>query len=343
MVQYNEHRHHFILTASICIPIASVAIILRFIARYNRRQNYFAEEWFAVASLITFLVYNALCLYEGEHGSGYDPRKLPYPVLVTYLKIVTVSGIMVALSIGAAKFSILFLYMRVFSVDDKFHRAIKIVAIIHTLWLIGTILALVLYCSPVEKAWQPSPLVKGHCFSYAKLTVALEVPNALMDFVIMALPMSMLRKLRIPLQDKIALAFIFFLGGMVGIIGFIRIAILYNPGNFNKSATGIWVDIQLVMAIVCCCFPTYRPLLKYMSVFESIKSRYRSYAKSRSIRPSNNGNHDSISNRYYLKDVGQEGRVLTRIEGNVSRDNQAHEGKDYSQKVVDIQRTVEMV
>jgi len=138
--------------------------------------------------------------------------------------------------------------MRVFAVDDKFYRAIKIVGVIHTVWLVSTILALVLYCSPVEKAWQPSPRVKGQCFSYAKLTVALEVPNALMDFVIMALPMSMLRKLRVRLQDKIALGFVFFLGGMlvhpfmnlidelltitrVGIIGFIRIAILYNPGN----------------------------------------------------------------------------------------------------------------
>ena len=111
----------------------------------------------------------------------------------------------------------------------------------------------------------------------------------------------------------------------------------------NRSATGMWVEIQLVMAIVCCCVPTYKPLLKHMNVFESFKSRYRSYTKSRSTHASNDGNHDSISNRYYLKDVGQEGRVLTQIEGNTSRDNQAHEGRDYSQKVIDVQRTVEMV
>lgn len=63
MVKYNAYRHDFILTASICIPIACIAVILRFIARYNRRQKYHAEEWFAVAALITFLVYSSLCLY----------------------------------------------------------------------------------------------------------------------------------------------------------------------------------------------------------------------------------------------------------------------------------------
>lgn len=128
------------------------------------------------------------------------------------LKFILPASILVAVSIAAAKASILMLYMRVFSVDDRFFLSVKIAHLLNIMWLIAAILSLVFQCSPVEKAW--NPLKKGKCFSFAKLTIAIEVPNALLDFAIMALPMSMLRKLQVRLHDKLVLAVVFFLGGM---------------------------------------------------------------------------------------------------------------------------------
>ena len=129
-----------------------------------------------------------------------------------FWKLILPASILVAVSITAAKASILMLYMRVFSVNDRFFLAVKIAHLMNILWMIAAILSLVLQCSPVEKAW--NPLKKGKCFSFAKLTIAIEVPNALLDFAIMALPMNMLRKLHASLRDKLVLAFVFFLGGM---------------------------------------------------------------------------------------------------------------------------------
>ena len=108
MVVYDEHRSGTITVAAACIPIAIIAIILRFLARYTKRQNYYAEEWLAVGSLSAFLAYAGISIYgklcdylsvasvtladtcmclASDHGSGYDPYKLPYPVLVAYLKV----------------------------------------------------------------------------------------------------------------------------------------------------------------------------------------------------------------------------------------------------------------
>jgi len=116
----------------------------------------------------------------------------------------------VPLSLTAAKQSILLLYARIFAVDNKFSVGIKIVAVLNILWMIAAMLGLILQCRPVQKAWDP--LLPGKCFSYAKFMVAIEVPNSLLDFVMMALPISMLRTLRIGMREKIILVLIFAMG-----------------------------------------------------------------------------------------------------------------------------------
>jgi len=63
MVLYNEHRTDTIVVASVCIPIATLAVILRFFARFSKRQSYYAEEWLAVGSLTAFLAYGGISIY----------------------------------------------------------------------------------------------------------------------------------------------------------------------------------------------------------------------------------------------------------------------------------------
>jgi len=106
--------------------------------------------------------------------------------------------------------------------------------------------------------------------------------------------------------------------------------------------------VQLTLAIICCCAPTYRPLLKYFSLFQTIKSRYHSITRGgtsgRSTAPRSNVGHDeSMSNRYYLGEIGPERRILTVVEGNAQNDSLSEDRRDYHSKTIDVQRTVEMV
>ena len=106
--------------------------------------------------------------------------------------------------------------------------------------------------------------------------------------------------------------------------------------------------IQLTLAIICCCVPTYRPLLKHFRLFETIKSRYHSFTRGgisgKSTVPGSNAGHDeSMSNRYYLGDIGPERRILTVVEGNAKSESLNEDRRDYPSKTIDVQRTVEMV
>ena len=122
------------------------------------------------------------------------------------------SSLLIPASMMAAKNSILFLYARIFAVDKKFLFGIYTVGVLNVLWFIAATLGLVFQCTPIQKAWDP--ILPGKCINFAAFMVAIEVPNSLLDFVIMALPINMLRAMRMSLREKLVLAFIFFLGGL---------------------------------------------------------------------------------------------------------------------------------
>jgi len=180
--------------------------------------------------------------------------------------------------------------------------------------------------------------------------VGIEVPNSLLDFVMMALPIHMLRAMRMSLREKITLAFIFLLGGAVGIVGFIRIALVYKSVESNLHKLGLWVGIQSLMAVFCCCVPTYRPFLKQFKLPKSITSRYASMlerrtrsSKSRSNKFSQLSDPDPLPNSkgdgHSFSNLGQEERVLTRVEVGSMKDI----NRGYPMKTVNVESTVEMV
>lgn len=166
-------------------------------------------------------------LLVGKNGNGYEATLLPYPVLVRFLKGFYVVPILCALLMTAAKFSILMLYLRLFSRDRGFKISVWIVGIICFAWFIAATLATSLKCIPVRAAWDP--LVTGKCINYSSFAVAIEVPNSVLDFVIGGIAIRVIRGLSLNLYQKLGICFIFLLGTFVGIIGFVRCAITYHP------------------------------------------------------------------------------------------------------------------
>ncbi len=63
---YETQRTKSIATTAILCPIAILAVLLRFLARSRTRANYAADDWLAVVTLMSLLVWFALyvwCMY----------------------------------------------------------------------------------------------------------------------------------------------------------------------------------------------------------------------------------------------------------------------------------------
>ena len=94
----------------------------------------------------------------------------------------------------------------------RFRIATTIVGVLCLFWFIAATIGVALKCIPVQKSW--NPMISGTCYSFQVFMVAIEVPNSVLDFVIVGLPVDVIKGLKLPLRHKIALCFVFVLGGL---------------------------------------------------------------------------------------------------------------------------------
>ena len=132
--------------------------------------------------------------------------------MVLRLQGLYISDILSPVPGAAGRFSLLFLYNRVFNTDSSFYVAVRILATVNGLWYVGCTVALGLQCIPPRKTW--NPLITGHCINTIAFVIAAEIPEILLDFSMMILPISVLRRLQLSTRRKINMGIIFAVGGL---------------------------------------------------------------------------------------------------------------------------------
>ena len=80
-------------------------------------------------------------------------------------------------------------------------------------WFIATLLATIFQCSPIGNAWEIALYETSKCLSYPTLVFGIELSNALIDVMILVLPLNQVRKLQMSRAKKLGVALVFLLGG----------------------------------------------------------------------------------------------------------------------------------
>jgi hypothetical protein len=116
-------------------------------------------------------------------------------------------------SLVFTRVSILLLYRRIFSSSSKMKKAILVVMVLVlavSIWLVATVFTV---CVPLQAFWDwtlgSKKLVYCHPGSMYWFNSALHIAS---DLVIIALPLPILWKMRLPRRQKIALVGVFALG-----------------------------------------------------------------------------------------------------------------------------------
>ncbi|KAK9417290.1 putative Integral membrane protein [Seiridium unicorne] len=164
------------ISSGILAGASTIAIILRFLARRISRS----------------------CL-------GKDD----YTIFIGYGAITIASTYY--FGIALVKYSILFLYHRLFP-GKTFRNALLVTAALITAWFIPTSVIGVLMYLPIESKWNFS--VNGTCIDYGKAMVAMDVINVMIDFMVLAIPMPILWKVQMTTRRKTLLSGAFAAGGM---------------------------------------------------------------------------------------------------------------------------------
>ncbi|KAI0454619.1 hypothetical protein F5B21DRAFT_524436 [Xylaria acuta] len=278
------------------IVFTSLSIFTRLALKLHRRQAPQGPDWMCFIATAAFLTYSALTLnfifnVSTAHSLDLDPTR-PLNELHSLAKLVYTNELLFGFGITAIKLSILWFYHTLFSVDETLQRVIKATTFICILWFIVATLAIALQCMPVSAFWEYFDM-PPYCLEYPRVLLGYEISNLLIDVAILCIPVGTVIRLQLAWSKKAPVIGIFVLGALVCIASIVRLTAIWRPPNifrdFDFGGTYLWSSLQLGVAIITSCLPTFGPLLPLFtkpipyirSWYESLRSRPSAQSRTR--------------------------------------------------------------
>ena len=115
------------------------------------------------------------------------------------------------LGVVVVKVGILLFYWRVFIMRD-FRRRVAMVGAIVLASSISIFLVMMFQCNPIPRFWADTE--DGYCINQIALYLSGASLNIASDILVLSLPIRQVWKLNAPLNQRIALVFLFCLGGL---------------------------------------------------------------------------------------------------------------------------------
>jgi len=88
----------------------------------------------------------------------------------------------------------------------------NIIGAVCVAWWIAVILVSIFSCNPIQGFWDHT--IKSKCINTENFFIGNAVPTIITDVIILFLPIRMIWNLQTSRKQKIALSFIFLLGGL---------------------------------------------------------------------------------------------------------------------------------
>ncbi|KAK9426029.1 putative integral membrane protein [Seiridium unicorne] len=268
------------LTLIIFTPLGIAVTLLRFVATHRSARKPSLEDWLALTATIFFVLNNLAALMATSILNG---RSIPEEIAESMSDYVRMrKWDMAALDFYfvqclVVKLSVLALYRRIFGAKRAYRVWIYILSGIQSLWCLFLVIGQLLQCKPFYRYFDIT--IEGTCTDEGTFILGCEVPNSLVDFAMVVLAMLMIRPLQLSARTKWKLRVLFGLGGLVGVIGFIKIAITYSTSTlYAFSMISVWSDVQMFVSILCCCLPVIHPMMPTTSFWGQLSSRIISYA-----------------------------------------------------------------
>lgn len=116
-------------------------------------------------------------------------------------------------SVASSKCAILLLYIRVFTTNLRnFTIAVCAIGTIVGATGITTIVGSIAQCAPISRNWNVA--VPGHCIDKLAFARYTAIPNVITGFTMLLLPLPMVWRLNVTVQQKVALTATFLHGIM---------------------------------------------------------------------------------------------------------------------------------
>ncbi|KAF4448440.1 hypothetical protein F53441_8163 [Fusarium austroafricanum] len=270
LLHYDEGPS-LIIVSAVAIPFALAIVAVRVWARHRKQMRIAIDDWFILGSLPLLWGTAAIAIASVRYGGVgkplavnmmQDPTRLGRAQLCLFLTEFVYGTVLVTIKIG-----ILLMYYRIFPTRSMKFGGYLLGGITFVWWL-AIVFTSIFQCSPIDKAWKPF-MKEGECLDKNKFFIGNSIPNIIVDAMIIGLPVFEVSKVQVPRSQKIAIAGIFLLGGLIVIISCIRLKYIVSllqagpTADFTKliNTPWIWTVIEPTVGLLCACLPTMQPLL----------------------------------------------------------------------------------
>ncbi|OTA96301.1 hypothetical protein M434DRAFT_129155 [Hypoxylon sp. CO27-5] len=179
------------------------------------------------------------------------------------MKELYIGDLIFGLSITLVKLSILTFYRELFAISKTFQRWNWAVSALCIAWFLIFTFCNAFQCKPPSALWEYLGSTE-YCLASGPLWLGYEITNFFLDVMILVLPVTLVQRLRLRTAQKWSVVTIFLLGGLVCVASIIRMVYIWHPSapeTVSISQVQILSMVQLGVAVLCACLPTYAPLL----------------------------------------------------------------------------------
>lgn len=154
----------------------------------------------------------AACFKLGQKLGSLPEHRIEYYMEKSRL-VLWISEFMYAWSIALSKLAVLSFYRRLFRFSS-IRVPIIILMVASVIWLIVRTFFTIFHCLPVQAYWNKN-IEDAHCsINVGTYYIATDVTHCIMDFIILALPIYEVFRLKLPFCQKIAVISLFAAGSL---------------------------------------------------------------------------------------------------------------------------------
>ncbi|TID22784.1 putative inositol polyphosphate 5-phosphatase [Venturia nashicola] len=189
------------------------------------------------------------------------------PVTPTEVKLIVAGQFIYLALTNITKASIVAQYLKVF--NDASYRTLQWACyVVFSLLILSFTLGVfwgIFLCWPIKKLWQIER--SGHCGNSLVYWTAAASINTGLDFLVWALPIPLVGRLKLPRRQMFWLCMLFLVGCFTCVIGIVRIIRVRDTAAhhlFAKSAGAsvTWSAVEANVGIICASLILIKPLLQ---------------------------------------------------------------------------------
>lgn len=310
---YYSEAFKIIIVNVVTLVVAIFAVLLRLVSRWLSAAHFWWDDGLIIVGLVLTFGSSAFNFVAANNGAGKHQEIVSKQDQAMLAQIIYGIEILYGPLVTAIKCSILMLYLRLFGVRPVFRKTIYVMLALVVGWCIAVFFAAIFQASPPRLLWTTNlkDLPKGaHHIDFTAYLIGTAVPNVVMDFAILLLPMGIVWQLQISKRRKIALSAVFAVGALyVFAMNQNLVAILTDVNNpsvcgasiirayavatvsftdrtYAYASTLIWSAVEVNVGITCACLPVLQPVVQKLfgKVLGSDHGKYAGDASRRALR-----------------------------------------------------------